>query len=92
MSKKLETMTVEELMAEADKLIRQLDSEIINDLEETHRSKLEEHAQNLKNIKAGTQDKTGKQKTSETGSVAEGMHEAILDIVKAFQEFDIDVS
>ena len=74
-------------MAEADELIRQINSDVINDLEETHRLQFEKHAQNLKEIKSRVQDRIEKKRTTDVGSGAEGMHEAILDIVKAFREF-----
>ena len=79
--------TLEQLMAEADELIRQINSDVINDLEETHRLQFEKHAQNLKEIKSRVQDRIEKKRTTDVGSGAEGMHEAILDIVKAFREF-----
>ena len=79
--------TLEQLMAEADELIRQINSDVINDLEEAHRLQFEKHAQNLKEIKSRVQDRIEKKRTTDVGSGAEGMHEAILDIVKAFREF-----
>jgi hypothetical protein len=41
----------------------------------------------LKKIKSEVQGKIGEKGTSEIGSGAEGMHEAIVDIVKAMGEF-----
>ena len=79
--------TLEQLMAEADELILQINSDVINDLEEAHRLQFEKHAQNLKEIKSRVQDRIEKKRTTDVGSGAEGMHEAILDIVKAFREF-----
>jgi ElaB/YqjD/DUF883 family membrane-anchored ribosome-binding protein len=87
MTGKSESKTIEQLMAEADELIRQINSDVINDLEETHRLQFEKHAQNLKEIKSRVQDRIEKKRTTDVGSGAEGMHEAILDIVKAFREF-----
>lgn len=73
-------------MAEADELIRQINTDAIKDLEEEHRLEFEKHAQNLDKIKSMVQGKTGKTELSEMESSADGMHEAILDIVKAFQD------
>jgi len=71
------------LLAEADELIQQINSDVINDIEEEHRLQLEKHAQNLKKLKSEFQDKIEKKETSEIGAGAEGMREAIQDIVKA---------
>jgi hypothetical protein len=77
---------IEQLLAEADELIQQINSDVINDIQEEHRLQFEKHAQNLKKIKSEAQGKIEKKGTSEMSSSAEGMHEAIQDIVKAMQE------
>lgn len=92
MSKQSEPKTLEQLMAEADELIQQINSEFVDDMEETQRLQFEKHAQHLEKIKAGVQDGSRETKSTETGSGAEGMHEAIQDIVKAFREFGKDDS
>ena len=61
MPKNLESKNIEQLMAEADELIRQINSEV--------QSKIEEKG------------------TSGISSGADGMHEAIQDIVKAMKNF-----
>ena len=76
---------IEQLLAEADELIQQINSDVINDMHKEHRLQFEKHAQNLKKIKSEIQGKIGKKGTSEISSSAEGMHEAIQDIVKAMQ-------
>jgi hypothetical protein len=86
MSKKLESKNIEELLAEADELIRQINSDVIKDMKEEHRLQFELHAQNLKKIKSEVQGRIQKKEASEIGSGAEGMHEAILDIVKAMHD------
>ena len=78
---------IEQLLAEADELIRQINSDAINDMQEEHRLQFEKHAQNLKKIKSEVQDKIEAKGTSEISSSAEGMHEAIQDIVKAMRDF-----
>jgi predicted RecB family nuclease len=83
----LESKSIEELLAEADELVEQIDSDVIKFMKEEHRLQFEKHAQNLKKIKSEVQGKIEKKGASEVGSGAEGMHKAILDIVKAMQEF-----
>jgi hypothetical protein len=85
MPKDLESKNIEQLLAEADELIQQINSDVINDIKEEHRLQFEKHTQNLKKIKSEVQGKIEKNGTSEISSSAEGMHEAIQDIVKAMQ-------
>jgi len=86
MPKNLESINIEQLLAEAEDLIRQINSDVINDMQEEHRLQFEKHAQNLKKIKSEVQGKIEKKGTSEISSSAEGMHEAIQDIVKAMRD------
>ena len=86
MTNNVASKNIEQLLAEADELIQQINSDVINDIQEEHRLQFEKHAQNLKNIKSEVQGKIEKKGTSEMSSSAEGMHEAIQDIVKALQE------
>ena len=86
MAKNLEPKNIEQLMAEADELIRQINSDAIDDMQEEHRLQFEKHAQNLEKIKSEVQDKIQKKETTEIGSGAEGMHAAIQDIVRAMQD------
>jgi len=85
MPKNLESKDIEQLLTEADELIQQINSDAIKDMQEEHLLQFEIHAQNLKKIKSELQDKIEKKGTSELSSSAEGMHEAIQDIVKAMQ-------
>jgi len=82
MPKNLESWNIEQLLAEADELIEQIHSDAINDMQEEHRLQFEKHAQNLKKIKSEVQGKIKKK----TNSGAEGVHEAIQDIVKAMRD------
>ena len=86
MPKNLESIDIEQLLAEADELIRQINSDALKDMQEEHRLQFEKHAQNLKKIKAEVQGRIQKKEASDIGSGAEGMHEAILDIVKAMHD------
>jgi len=83
----LESKNIDELLAEADKLIQQINSGAVKHMKEEHRLQFETHTQNLKKIKSEAQGKIGEKGTSEIGAGAEGMHKAIQDIVKAMGEF-----
>jgi hypothetical protein len=85
MPKNLKSKNIEQLLAEADELIQYFNSNAINDMEEEHRIRFEKHAQNLKKIKSEVHGKIEKKGTSEISSSADGMHEAIQDIVKAMK-------
>lgn len=78
--------SIEQLLAEADALVKRIDGDAVNDLKEEHRLQVEKHAQHLKRIKAEVQGKIGKKGTSKKDHGAEGMHEAIQDITKAMGE------
>ena len=82
MPKNLESKNIEQLLAEAEELIQQVDPDSIKNIAEEHRLQFEKHAQTLKKIKSEVQGKIEKH----TNSGAEGMHEAILDIVKAMHD------
>jgi len=77
---------IEQLLAEADELIQQINSDVINDMQEEHRLQFEKHTQDLKKIKSEVQSRIEKKGTSEISSSADGMHEAIQDIVKAMRD------
>ena len=86
MPKNLESINIEQLLAEADELIQQLNSDAINDMQEEYRLQFEKHARNLKKVKSEVQGEIEKKGTSKISSGAEGMHEAIQDIVKAMRD------
>ena len=87
MSKTLESKSIEQLMAEADELIRQINIDAVKDLQEEHRLQFEKHAQSLQKIKSKVLGQSSSNEISKSDSGAEGMHEAILDIVKAMHNF-----
>ncbi len=74
------------MLAEADELVKKINSEYLEDLEEEHRLQFEKHAQRLQELKSEVQAKTEEKGTIESFSSAEGMHEAIVDIVKAMKD------
>ena len=73
------------MIDEADELIQRINSDVLNEMEEEHRLQFEIHAQKLERIKSEVQGGSDKKKVWKAGSGAEGIHEAILDIVKAMQ-------
>ena len=77
---------IEQILAEADDLLQQIDPEIIEYLKEEQRAQLEQQAQTLMKLKSEVQDKIGKEATSKSRPYSEGMHEAIDDIVKAMKD------
>lgn len=86
MPKELESKSLDQLMAEADALMQQINTEAFKDMEEAHLLEFEKHTQRFQKIKSEVQSKTGSKESSEGKSSADGMHEAILDIVSAFQD------
>jgi hypothetical protein len=85
MTSTLKSKDLEQLLAEADELLQQIDPELLEYFEEEQRAQLEEHAQSLKKLKSEVHDKIEKEGTPESSSYSEGTHEAIEDIVKAMK-------
>lgn len=85
MQKTFEYEEIEQILAETDELLQQIDSEIIEYMEEEQRIQLEQQAQSLKKLKIEIQDKIGHEGDPESISYSEGIHEAIEDIVKAMK-------
>ncbi|MBF0377157.1 MAG: hypothetical protein HQK72_06710 [Desulfamplus sp.] len=86
MKMNLKSMSIEQLIAEADELIQQINSDAVKEMKEEHLIQLEKHAQKLEKIKFEVKDKIKKTETSEILTSAKGVHEAILDIVKAIDD------
>ena len=82
----IESINIGELLAEAEELIQEINVDFIKEMEEEHRLQFELYAQTLKDIKTKVQGKIGKKGAPETSQIGEGMHEAILDIIKSMQE------
>ena len=85
MQKTFKYEDIEKLLAEADELLQQINSEVIADMAEEQRSQLEEHVQSLKKLKSEVHDKIGNGGATESSSYSEGMHEAMDDIAKAMK-------
>lgn len=86
MEQKYNYEDIEQLLAEADDLLQQIDPEIMAYLEEEQRAQLEQQAQRLKELKSEVQGKIGKEGPSKSKPYSEGMHEAMDDIVKAMKD------
>ena len=82
----LKSKSIDELLAEADELVQKYNSEFLEELEEEHRLQFDKHAQRLQELKSEVQAKTEEKGTIESFSTAEGMHQAVLDIVKAMKD------
>ena len=82
----LEHKKTAELLAEAEELIRQIDSDALQYMQDEHRRVYEKHVEKLDKIKASTQFKAKVKKETDISDSAEGMHAAIQDIVKAMRE------
>jgi predicted RecB family nuclease len=83
MSDYLESKDIEQLMAEADELVKRINADAVKNMKEEHRLQVEIHAQHLKKIKSAVQEKIEKKGASKKDHGAEGMHEAIQEITKA---------
>ena len=75
-----------ELLAEAEELIRQINSDALQYMQDDHRLVFEKHVEKLEKIKASAQTEATVKKEPGISDSAEGMHAAIQDIVKAMQE------
>jgi hypothetical protein len=82
----LKAKSIDELLAEADELVQKYNSEFLEELEEEHRLQFDKHAQRLQELKSEVKAKTEEKGTIESFSTAEGMHQAVLDIVKAMKD------
>jgi hypothetical protein len=80
------TKSLEQILAEADALVQSINAQHLEEMEEEHRLQFEKHAQKLQELKSEVQAKTEGKGTMESFSSAGGIHEAILDIVKAMKE------
>ncbi len=76
---------LEQLLAEAEELLNQLNPEILAYLAEEERAHLEKQAQTLKELQAEVQSQLNKQAGAGVSSYGKGMHEAIEDIAKAMK-------
>jgi hypothetical protein len=85
MKKTFEQEDIEKILAEADELLQKIDPEIIQYLEEERRLQLEQQVQSLKELKSGVHEEIGKEGPLTSGTLSEGVHQAMDDIVKAMK-------
>jgi hypothetical protein len=77
---------IDQVMAEADDLIRQIYAQKIEGLGEEQRAEYEQKVRRLEELKAIVKEKFGGQQVSARSSVSGGIHEAIDELVKAVAE------
>jgi len=76
---------IDQLLAEADELIKHTNSDAIKNMEEEHRIQVQNLAQVLKKLRSEVHEKRNKAETPESGVYSEGMHKAIDEIVTAMK-------
>ena len=81
-SENLGIENIEQLLAKADDLIQQINSDAIKEMREEQLLQVEKHSQELKKSRAIVQSNIEKKSNSGSGD----MHEAIMDIVTAMRE------
>ena len=86
MSENLLSNELEIVMAEADELIQEINSEFMTNLKEEHRLQVEQHVGQLKRFQSDLQDHIDKEKPDDSGYAPEGMNVAIQEIRKAMKE------
>lgn len=79
------TPDIDQLMAEAEVLVHRINASFLEALEETQRMQFERNVQRLQSIKSTVEAKTEKKAASGGSQYGEGIHEAIVDIVKAMK-------
>lgn len=85
MQKTFKEEDIEQILAEADELLQQIDPEIIEYMNEEQRIQIEQEAEELRRLKMEVQDKIENEGDLKDSSYSQGVHEAIEDIVKAMK-------
>ena len=78
--------TVQQLLAEADELMRVINSNNAADRQDEYFLQLEKHADQLKHIKSKVQTQDETPAAADLSSSSEGIHEAIVDIIDAMHD------
>ena len=86
MKTNLEHKKTAELLAEAEDLIRLINADALQYMEDELQLVFGKHVEKLEKIKAEVQVTSKEKKEPDISDSAEGMHAAIQDIVKAMQE------
>jgi hypothetical protein len=92
MGAKYITEDINQLLAQADQLIRSIEAAEMVDIYEKNRIEIEKHAQRLKRLRFEVQEKIDQQEAPENGSYGEGIHEAIVDIMTAMKNLGVQLS
>jgi len=87
----LEHEKTAELLAEAEELIRMINSDALQYMQDDHRIVFGKHVEKLKRIKSEVQVQSKETKEPDISDSAEGIHAAILDIVKAMREMTYEL-
>ncbi len=82
---KVESKTIEQLLAEADDLMQRINSGLIEGIKGEHRVQLEKDTQRLGRLKSEVHAKIEANEISKSAPYSEGMHQAMDDIVKAME-------
>ena len=86
MSQNLSPGDLEQLMAEADELIEQINTDLLENMSEEHRIEVEKYKTVLKQAQSSLKGNAEQGKESDFGHGAKGMHEAIQEITRAMSE------
>jgi hypothetical protein len=91
MQTNLEDKNTAELLAEAEDLIRLINADARQYMEDDLQLVFGKHVEKLEKIKAEVQVASKVKKDSDISDSAEGMHAAIQDIVKAMRELTYEL-
>jgi hypothetical protein len=80
-----------ELLAEADELMQLINSDALQYMQDDYRIVFGKHVEKLERIKSKVKVKSKAKKGIDISDSAEGMHAAILDIVKAMREMTYEL-
>jgi hypothetical protein len=83
MSKDLSSLNLDQLLAEAEQLIQQIDGDVLNHMKEEDRLQCEKHVQCLKKIQSKVQETDTSDEASDASYAPSGINEAIHEITKA---------
>jgi uncharacterized protein YoxC len=86
MKQEMKSKNIDQLMREADELIQKMEADVYGDLKEAQQIEFETQAQKLKEIKESLQVQGPKHLNQKMNTGADGMHRAIVEIVKSMQE------
>jgi len=77
---------IDQVMADAEELIQQLNTDFLNELKEEHRLQIEQVVQQIKRYQAEFKADAEKKEPSDLGYAPVGMNEAIREIKKSMKD------